>query len=1064
MAETNSSSNPPHTPDESKAQTSHDILAELDNIADSLVQNWKGKIVVDLDRNGCGRLQEYNLCDHIGKYKNEIYDRFYFNTTEYPPPPVGSQSIPKDYKSWNDLKLYITRQSHECGSPVVANGSNNNGSRKFVCFCHRLYKEDANKKKGPFREDFIVNSKNRGSRPNGRDAARRCSTKLALSRDKICKFKFQISWDEKGYFLKQTSGNPNHEFHPKIDPSNIPIPTRLIPENEKANLVALAESCVGAGVGRNFIHSKLGRYITRAKVAYLQENYNVDFTGQNLPQNDIEKLLEFFKNSETISHQVLWDVPVDDVNDSICSQGVTVATTSTEKTACVDTSDTTSTHASLNKTSTASKPTTASTNKKPPSPQKLVSTCFDRENSNEPYYVDHTEETGMEVLIKEAQHIRTSKNISDSAKIFLCVAWSSVEEIRMFKRFPELIYCDATADTNNTKNQLVTFSGRTCDGKQFIFLRIWIHNQRTSTFQWIFRVVLKTFIPDAFYKQVQMCLVDGDPQQRVKLTEALQTYLKNAKHSTCTHHLITNGWKKYQPSIMSISPQQRSRYDRFSRILTNWLFSFSRPGYCENETEYTISKQLLYAFVRSTQARTILTTSQNVRTVQEWLRNHVLIKDNQFLYFQRKHLRYYYQATTSPHEGTNHGIKSHAARVRPNQTMFKAGKALSMQSTLKIGEFNHDSSKAVFMNTTWSNSTTSKHIVTKAESLLQKAMHKSSNYDVKRNSFSSWQVFYNNENNENSNPSDESNSSSTSNGDSSHDETKTSHTPNIQKENPFDDLKTNKKWSPIPLFNRVREVHMDEMKCLRCSCYQFECIGLPCHHIAAVIKFSFPSWDGFSHHDCSIQWWKIWHHYAYSKNAVGISTVLSRSKFLPVTGACFPSEDRNPPEPTSAYVDKVIVNIRESIRNYSLDQLNHLIGDPEMMLRSQTSEYEGLSQTENILNDDDDYLANVLDGNDHFGPLLEGGPIAAPQDMFEELKHDFYELLSVLETHKKEFPDSDKCNEIRSLMQEATNEMRLSLFDSDSNRKRKATDNRVINIMTEARARTISRKYNSKNC
>ena len=424
---------------------------------------------------------------------------------------------------------------------------------------------------------------------------------------------------------------------------------------------------------------------------------------------------------------------------------------------------------------------------------------------------------------------------------------------------------------------------------------------------------------------------------------------------------------------------------------------------------------------------------------------------------------------TLPHvkplpKGTNHGIKSHAARVRPNQTMFKAGKALSMQSTLKIGEFNHDSSKAVFMNTTWSNSTTSKHIVTKAESLLQKAMHKSSNYDVKRNSFSSWQVFYNNENNENSNASDNSNSSSTSNGDSSHDETKTSHTPNIQKENPFDDLKTNKKWSPIPLFNRVREVHMDEMKCLRCSCYQFECIGLPCHHIAAVIKFSFPSWDGFSHHDCSIQWWKIWHHYAYSKNAVGISTVLSRSKFLPVTGACFPSEDRNPPEPTSAYVDKVIVNIRESIRNYSLDQLNHLIGDPEMMLRSQTSEYEGLSQTENILNDDDDYLANVLDGNDHFGPLLEGGPIAAPQDMFEELKHDFYELLSVLETHKKEFPDSDKCNEIRSLMQEATNEMRLSLFDSDSNRKRKATDNRVINIMTEARARTISRKYNSKNC
>ena len=211
------------TPDEPKAQTSHQILAELDNIADSLVQNWKGTIVVKLDRNGSGILQDYDLCNYIGKYKNEVHDRFYFDLSEYSPPPAGLKTIPKDDNSWNKLKLYITRQSHDSGSPVVANGSNNNGTRKFVCFCHRLYKEDAKKKKGPFREEYIVNSKNRGSRPNGREAPRRCVTKLALSRDKICKFKFQISWDEKGYFLNLTAGNPYHAFHPKVDPSKIPI-------------------------------------------------------------------------------------------------------------------------------------------------------------------------------------------------------------------------------------------------------------------------------------------------------------------------------------------------------------------------------------------------------------------------------------------------------------------------------------------------------------------------------------------------------------------------------------------------------------------------------------------------------------------------------------------------------------------------------------------------------------------------------------------------------------------------------------------------------------------------
>jgi hypothetical protein len=54
--------------------------------------------------------------------------------------------------------------------------------------------------------------------------------------NKICKLRFQIGWDEKGYFLNQVAGNPNHPLHPRVDSSKIPTLTRLIPEEEKRNL------------------------------------------------------------------------------------------------------------------------------------------------------------------------------------------------------------------------------------------------------------------------------------------------------------------------------------------------------------------------------------------------------------------------------------------------------------------------------------------------------------------------------------------------------------------------------------------------------------------------------------------------------------------------------------------------------------------------------------------------------------------------------------------------------------------------------------------------------------
>jgi hypothetical protein len=65
-------------------------------------------------------------------------------------------------------------------------------------------------------------------------------------------------------------------------------------------------------MGRNFLHSKLGRHaVSRVKIANIKESHSIRFGDKIVPKNDVEELLQFFKDSTEISYQVLWDVAMD---------------------------------------------------------------------------------------------------------------------------------------------------------------------------------------------------------------------------------------------------------------------------------------------------------------------------------------------------------------------------------------------------------------------------------------------------------------------------------------------------------------------------------------------------------------------------------------------------------------------------------------------------------------------------------------------------------------------------------------------------------------------------------
>ena len=103
-----------------------------------------------------------------------------------------------------------------------------------------------------------------------------------------------------------------------------------------------------------------------------------------------------------------------------------------------------------------------------------------------------------------------------------------------------------------------------------------------------------------------------------------------------------------------------------------------KPGYYKSPKEYQISKQLLMAFIRSKEAlQAWCGTNPIIQHTLSFIQEHIVIYDNQFLFYTWKSKQNFGIANNSAHEGINHGLKSHAASVLPSQKILTAAKAMT---------------------------------------------------------------------------------------------------------------------------------------------------------------------------------------------------------------------------------------------------------------------------------------------------------------------------------------------------------------------------------------------------
>ena len=427
----------------------------------------------------------------------------------------------------------------------------------------------------------------------------------------------------------------------------------------------------------------------------------------------------------------------------------------------------------------------------------------------------------LQEVVEDYQADMESLQLSTDQSLFIACAWTTNRERRQFRLSPHVIKFDVTKGTNRENRPLFTVSIRTGYGSYITVVKAFLSNERTVTFRWMFSHALPTLLGAQWLRHVKLAMTDGDSHEIEQLKEALSRYMPTCKRMHCAWHIITKGYSRHC-GLENLVPRSHKRnYRRFALAIRSYCYTFVYPGYYETPEELRIAKCLLLAYLHSRPIRHFLL--RDIRqAVHQFLVGYVFVHDKDMAFCHRKTIRHYDEATNSSHEGTNRGMKDHSAPVLPNGTVVQSLATLKLQSDIRIDEEMRRASSGVESIRLYEQLLpTAGHVTDICHDLIAKEWNSRNKYEVQsiRNPTTccvcGWNV-------------------------------------KLKKEEGEKD-----RQCLHPVWRRVRSVTLDpESNRLLCDCYMFERRGTPCRHQAAVIALICPNYNGFTHHDVSVIWWK----------------------------------------------------------------------------------------------------------------------------------------------------------------------------------------------------------------
>ena len=542
-------------------------------------------------------------------------------------------------------------------------------------------------------------------------------------------------------------------------------------------------------------------------------------------------------------------------------------------------------------------------------------------------------------LLTYAQEHRCAYELTKEQHLFMGVAWMIDDECRRLELSPEVLHVDGTMCTNKQKCPLFTVTGKDRMGKQFIVMRALLPNQKAWAFRWLFSIVFPIFFSKSLLRRVNIIISDGDSQEYTQIDNAIKKFMPNAKRLRCGWHLVSKGWKRHCCNALNkeMIGDRLLVYKQITRLIKRWLYSWMRPGYCITIDEYTLSKRMLFLFIKSVADKI---GEVNANRIIDFIRDYFEPHEFQYCFYLRMSIRHFSSYLNSGHEGTNNGIKHCYGAVVPRHALNKCVELLTAQGdrTSKLNE----ESVCVEVNhhKPWTSLKCGEKLLSKSESLQRQQWVRRKEYNVLKVQRMRWFVAWGGARDK----------------------------------------------SIIPIFNRTYIVESRDGYFF-CSCKFYECNGYCCSHLLAVLS-SCTGYGEPSHHDISITHWKEYYMYAFTRATdPGIVAISKMFNFLLSNDAVGPYHDpiKYQKDPIATHIpDQFSKGLSISCWNYDLSSINYLNASLGPF---------GVNQCTNLMGDIESSL--LTNSNEFTGDVIEDE--CHELSVYEQLHPIFTELVNSLE-------------------------------------------------------------------
>jgi hypothetical protein len=229
------------------------------------------------------------------------------------------------------------------------------------------------------------------------------------------------------------------------------------------------------------------------------------------------------------------------------------------------------------------------------------------------------------------------------------------------------------------------------------------------------------------------------------------------------------------------------------------------------------SKALLVRYVQSRSVTDVVGMSGS-NTLLKFLRSSVFTHEDHFAAQYYHYTFSFEEYSNTCLEGTNNGLKHNADAVLPSMSIAKAGKCMINQDESKSSFRKRKAAAEFNTRPLYTDTQTSKHINDVAEDMLREQIELSENYSSVRGSMTKWLVCF-------------------------------------TGERKRSEEKPSAVW-PMPIFDRIRFVHINKDGGLQCSCGYANRNGIPDRHMIHVAMNYGINFEGFTHHNVHVRFWK----------------------------------------------------------------------------------------------------------------------------------------------------------------------------------------------------------------